>query len=144
MEREDSETRGADVARGCPTGAVRGARGMVVSPGPRASGAARTFLLRAGAVLAVGLALLGPAAAQGQRLRVDGRVQWVSSQKMMVIPDTGGLPVPVDLTRVPLGDYATLGPGSWVAVEGVVSSDGRRLIATSISGGSSGWGSQSP
>jgi len=94
-------------------------------------------------VAVVALALAGPAAAQ-RWVRVEGRVQWLSSQTMMLIPDSGGPPFPVDLSRVALGDYATLGPGNHVVVDGYVSPDGRRLIATSISGGGSGWGSQSP
>ena len=89
------------------------------------------------------LALAGPASAQ-RWVRVDGRVQWLSSQTMMLIPDNGGVPFPVDLSKVSLGDYATLSPGSYVRVEGYTTPDGRKLIATSISGGGSGWGSQSP
>ena len=94
-------------------------------------------------VAVVALALAGPASAQ-RWVRVDGRVQWLSSQTMMLIPDNGGVPFPVDLSKVALGDYATLGPGSYVRVTGYTSPDGRKLIATSITGGGSGWDSQTP
>ena len=94
-------------------------------------------------VAVVALALAGPASAQ-RWISIDGRVQWLSSQTMMLIPDNGGPPFPVDLSKVSLGDYATLGPGSYVRVTGYTSPDGRKLIATSIAGGGSGWDSQSP
>ena len=92
--------------------------------------------------LAVALALattspgaVAPAIAQGQTVRIVGRVQWIAAEKMMVIPDNGGLPVEVDITQVGQDQYETLTEGSPVVVVGVVSSDGRKLIASSIRSG---------
>ena len=93
---------------------------------------------RAAVAVAVWTILLGalaPAMAQGQTVRVVGRVQWIAAEKMMVIPDNGGLPVEVDITQVGQDQYETLTEGSPVVVVGVVSEDGRRVIATSISSG---------
>lgn len=93
--------------------------------------------------LGVAAALLGPAgAARGQWMRLEGRVQWIAGEKMMLLP-YGGLPVNVDLGQVPLSQYATLTQGSAIVVIGVVSSDGRRLIATGIGPGG-GWSGESP
>jgi len=73
-----------------------------------------------------------PATAQGEPVQLVGRVQWFSGDKMMLIPDNGGLPIQVDITQVPLDNYRTLTEGDWVVVSGVVSPDGRTVIATSI------------
>src|SRR5262245_33046641 len=81
----------------------------------------------------IALQALLPAWAQGQPVRVVGRVQWFSSEKMMVIPDDGGLPIEVDIRQVGQDQYQTLTEGSPVVVVGVVSPDGRRVIASSIS-----------
>jgi hypothetical protein len=72
------------------------------------------------------------AAADPTPIRVDGRVQWIAGAKMLVIPDTGGLPVNVDLGQVPQEQYANLRQGAGVAVSGVVSTDGRRMMATAV------------
>ena len=71
------------------------------------------------------------AAAQEQVVRVDGLVQWIGGQQMVVQADTGPS-VGVDLTSVPQDEYAGLGVRDRVAVIGMVSPDGRRLIGTSI------------
>ncbi|PWU21297.1 MAG: hypothetical protein C5B48_11465 [Candidatus Rokuibacteriota bacterium] len=73
-----------------------------------------------------------PCLAQGREVRLDGRVQWIAGEKMMLIPRSGGVPVNIDLTQVPQERYAALVPGTLVVVDGLVSSDGRRMIATSI------------
>jgi hypothetical protein len=89
------------------------------------------------AFMAVALALspagsLAPvAAAQEQMVRVDGLVQWIGGQQMVVQADTGPS-VGVDLTSVPQDEYAGLGVRDRVAVIGMVSPDGRRVIGTSI------------
>jgi hypothetical protein len=76
--------------------------------------------------------LLAPAAAaEEQVVRVDGLVQWIGGQQMVVQADTGPS-VGVDLTSVPQDEYAGLGVRDRVAVIGMVSPDGRRLIGTSI------------
>ena len=95
--------------------------------------------------LFVSLVVMGavaPVTAQGQYVSVDGRVQWIAGNKMMLIPDSGALPIDIDITRVPLGDYRSLRQGDPVVVSGVVSSDGRRVLGTSVRS-LGGWG-QSP
>jgi primosomal replication protein N len=42
------------------------------------------------------------------------------------------VPVNVDLVQVPLEQYARLTQGSQVRVDGVISNDGRRVLATSV------------
>jgi cold shock CspA family protein len=76
--------------------------------------------------------VVAPGAAQDKVVRLQGRVQWIAGEKMMLIPDTGGLPIEIDIKQVPQDDYRTLAEGDPVAVSGVVSPDGRKLIATSI------------
>jgi hypothetical protein len=51
---------------------------------------------------------------------------------MLVIPQVGGVPVNVDLGQVPQEQYANLRQGTLVAVDGVFSTDGRRMIATAV------------
>jgi len=89
------------------------------------------------ALLALALALgsvggLTPAmAAQEQVVRVDGLVQWIGGQQMILQADTGPS-VGVDLTSVPQYEYAGLGVRDRVAVIGMVSPDGRKVIGTAI------------
>ena len=78
----------------------------------------------------VSLVLFGavaPGAAQDKVVRVQGRVQWIAGEKMMLIPDNGALPVEVDIKQVPQDDYRTLKEGDPVVASGVVSRDGRKL-----------------
>jgi hypothetical protein len=90
-------------------------------------------------IVALGLLLLAlltvmtPAAAQGQRLQVEGWVQWLSAQRLQLVLDNG-LSISIDLTRVPQDQYRGLSPGmrDRVSVIGVVSQDNRRLIASSV------------
>ena len=87
------------------------------------------------AAVVISLVLFGavaPGAAQDKVVRLQGRVQWIAGEKMMLIPDNGGLPIEIDIKQVPQDDYRTLTEGDPVAVSGVVSPDGRKLIATSI------------
>ena len=65
-------------------------------------------------------------------LRLDGRVQWIAGPKMLVLPRAGGQPVNIDLTRVPQDQYATLKDGNLVRIDGLRSTDGRRMIAASV------------
>jgi hypothetical protein len=58
-------------------------------------------------------------------------VQWIGGQQMVVQADTGPS-IGVDLTSVPQEEYAGLGVRDRVAVMGMVSPDGRRVIGTSI------------
>ena len=70
--------------------------------------------------------------AQRQDVRLLGRVQWIAAQRMMLLPQAGAIPVNVDLNHVPLAQYAAVVQGNQVAVDGVISNDGRRIIATSV------------
>jgi hypothetical protein len=70
--------------------------------------------------------------AQRQDVRLLGRVQWIAAQRMMLLPQAGAVPANVDLNQVPLEQYAALAQGNQVAVDGVISNDGRRIIATSV------------
>ena len=72
-----------------------------------------------------------PAAADEQVVRVDGLVQWIGGGQLIVQSDNG-VSVGVDLTSVPQDEYAGLGVRDRVAVIGMVSPDGRRVIGTSI------------
>ncbi|MGH7302792.1 MAG: hypothetical protein ACRELZ_05845 [Candidatus Rokuibacteriota bacterium] len=85
-------------------------------------------------IVALALGLVGsptPAAGQERIVRVDGLVQWIGGQQMVVQADTGPS-VGVDLASVPQDEYAGLGVRDRVAVIGMVSPDGRRVIGTSI------------
>ena len=90
-----------------------------------------------------------PAAGQSP-ISVDGTVMWISGQTLTLRSDAPSAPgyqiigqyaVPVpgpprtvtcDLHQLAQTDYAHMRAGERVSVIGVVSSDGRRLIATSI------------
>ena len=77
-------------------------------------------------------ALPAPGTAQGQYVRLQGRVQWIAADTMMCLPASGAMPVNVDLRQVPLNEYATLAQGNPIVVDGMISEDGRRLIARSV------------
>ncbi len=84
-------------------------------------------------VLAAGLAgALGRETDAQEPVRVEGRVQWVAGQAVQIQVDNGPS-VNVDLGPVPLAEYSALRPRERVVVAGVLSSDGRRVIASSIS-----------
>lgn len=78
------------------------------------------------------LGTFAAASPQGQAVTLQGRVQWIAGEKMMVIPDNGDRPVEVDLKKASLDDYRTLTEGDPIVVSGVVSEDGTKLIAQSI------------
>ena len=85
-------------------------------------------------VVALALGSVGAgsaAAADEQFVRVDGLVQWIGGGQMIVQSDNGAS-VGIDLTSVPQGEYAGLGVRDRVAVTGMVSPDGRRVIGTSV------------
>ena len=90
--------------------------------------------LHASSLLALLLILgaVAPVAAQDVVIRLDGRVQWIAGEKMMLIPDGGAPPVEIDIKQVPQDNYQALKEGDPVVVSGVVSRDGRKLIATSV------------
>jgi hypothetical protein len=86
--------------------------------------------------------LLSPARAQGRWVRLDGAVQWIAADKMLLITD-GGSGIAIDLTKVPLDQYMGLGPGDRVTVDGMVAPDNRKVFGTSITRARYG-GTQSP
>jgi hypothetical protein len=114
----------------------------------------RDWLALAVAVLAlwafVAVVLGSPAVAQ-EYMRFDGTVQWLSGLTLILALDAqiaapsyvivGQVLVPaqsprqtvnVDLRQLPQSEYAFMRSGERIAVIGVPSDDGRRLIATSI------------
>ncbi len=97
----------------------------------------RKSLLRKSLLLAVTISIvmgpwLTPAGAQTPRVGLRGRVQWIAAQTIMILSESGGLPVNVDLIPVPLEQYAALTEGTRVAGDGFVSYDGPRVIATAV------------
>ncbi|HEU4368434.1 MAG TPA: hypothetical protein VFV05_09435 [Methylomirabilota bacterium] len=86
----------------------------------------------AGLVLSVLLAgAFAPAGAQDRPVRLDGLVQWVGGQTLVVQLNSGAS-VSVDLTRVPQDQYAVLTPREQVVVIGVIPPGGRRVIGTAV------------
>lgn len=84
------------------------------------------------ALVTIGLLLALVCAAMAQELRsFHGRVLYVAGTSMGFAPDIGGS-FEVDLTNVDQTQYQFLKSGDAVTVVGVVSSDGQKLIATSI------------
>ena len=75
-------------------------------------------------------------------VELDGRVQWIAGQKLMLLLNGGG-GVDVDITRVPLDQYRMLTQGDPVAVVGTVSRDNRRVFASAVMRGNRS-GDQSP
>jgi hypothetical protein len=71
------------------------------------------------------------AVAQNDTVRIEGKVAWISANKMVVAP-RGQLPVPIDLSEVDLGQYRALLTGDRVVVTGRLSPEGDRVIATSV------------
>ena len=95
----------------------------------------RGFLITRSLPIAFAVLVLSqplPVDGQGQDVRLLGRVQWIAAQRMMLLPQAGAIPVNVDLNHVPLAQYAAVVQGNQVAVDGVISNDGRRIIATSV------------
>ena len=114
----------------------------------------RYWLALAVAVLALGAlvaVVLGSPAVAQEYMRFDGTVQWLSGQTLILALDAqiaapsyvivGQVLVPVqgprqtvnvDLRQLPQRDYAVMRSGERIAVIGVPSDDGRRLIAASI------------
>ena len=90
-----------------------------------------TFAVVLASMLSSAGALAPAAVAQEQVVRVDGLVQWIGGQQMVVQADRGPS-VGVDLTSVPQDEYAGLGVRDRVAVIGMVSPDGRKVIGTAI------------
>ena len=73
----------------------------------------------------------GQTIAPERPVRVEGRVQWIAGQTALLHLDAGPS-VSVDLAGVAQDEYAALKPRERVVVAGVMSADGRRVIASSI------------
>ena len=90
----------------------------------------------AGALVAVALSIalagaLAPAGAQGPLIRLDGRVQWIAGQTLMLVTDFGQS-IGIDLANVDLDQYRGLTQGDHVIVIGRLSEDYRKVYATSV------------
>ena len=79
------------------------------------------------------LLLLGlVCAAIAEEIRVfHGRVIWVQGTTMAFAPDSGGS-FDVDVSKVDQASYVFLKSGDAVTIAGVVTPDGNKVIATSI------------
>jgi len=77
------------------------------------------------------LALVCVAIAQEVRT-FTGRVIWVEANTMAFVPDGGGGAFDVDISKIDQTAYAFLKSGDRVTVVGVVTPDGQRVIASSI------------
>jgi hypothetical protein len=87
----------------------------------------RKGLVAAALAAVVMLGLVGSAYSQERYLRLEGRVQWIAGQTMILATDGMGSYVPqalwsvrVDLTEVPQDEYDTLTQGDFVIVTGVL------------------------
>ena len=88
------------------------------------------FLVGLGAAFIL-LGTLLPAGAQGGQVRLDGRVQWIAGQMAIVYLESGSV-VHVDLTKVRQDEYSGLKTRERIIVVGLISEDGNRVTATSI------------
>jgi hypothetical protein len=91
-----------------------------------------TVALATFAAWALLIATSTPVMSEPQHVRIDGRVQWISAEKMLLLPSAGIVPVNVDLRQVPQDQYAALTRGTRVVVDGAVSNDGRWLVASTV------------
>jgi hypothetical protein len=95
-----------------------------------------------GAALLLALAVAPPEAQE--LVRIVGMVQWVAGTKMQVMTETGAS-VAVDLAQADQSSYQALRGGEAVVVDGVLSADGRRVVAHEIWRDSGrGYWTQSP
>ena len=88
-----------------------------------------TIIAAAAFVAGLSLAFLGalaPAEAQKRNVQLEGRVQWIAGQKLLLLPDVGS-GIDIDISQVPLDEYRGLSQGDRVIVGGVVSSDNRKV-----------------
>jgi hypothetical protein len=87
------------------------------------------------------LGLAGSAYSQGRYLRLEGHVQWIAGETLILATNTDGMDsyipqalwsIRVDLKHVPQDEYAALAEGDLVTVTGVLSDDNSWLVGTSI------------
>ena len=99
----------------------------------------------AGLLGAVFLLTLAAGAPEAQELvRFFGSVQWIAGTRMQVMTDSGAS-VAVDLTQADQSSYQALRNGDLIVVDGVLSTDRRRIVARGLwrESGPGSW-SQSP
>jgi hypothetical protein len=73
-----------------------------------------------------------PAPAAARRyVQLDGRVQWIAGQKLMLLLNNGG-GINIDIAQVPFDQYWTLTQGDPVVVVGTVSRDNRSVFASAV------------
>lgn len=89
------------------------------------------------------VALVSSAHAQRGSIRLDGWIQWISGDRMMLALGPGQS-ISIELRDVPQDQYMGLRPRDRVMVVGVPSSDGRRVSANSVIFAEPGWADQSP
>jgi hypothetical protein len=70
-------------------------------------------------------------AQQDVPVRFQGRVVWVSGQRLVVIPD-GSIGINVDISQVPQDQHGFLREGDRVIVTGTVLNPRNRVVAGSI------------
>jgi hypothetical protein len=96
------------------------------------------------ALLVTGLVLAVPASEAQTPVRILGAVQWIAGARMQLMTDTGGS-IAIDLTEADQSSYQALRGGEAVIVDGVLSSDRRRVVAREIWRDSGrGYWTQSP
>ena len=92
----------------------------------------RKGLLAAALAAVVMLGVVGSAYSQERYLRLEGHVQWIAGQTMILATNTDGMDsyvpqalwsVRVDLRGVPQDEYDTLTQGDFVIVTGVLVDD---------------------
>ena len=72
-------------------------------------------------------------AASAQDVRTfTGRVIWIEANTMAFVPEGGGGAFDVDISKLDQTSYAFLKSGDRVTVVGVVTPDGNKLIASSL------------
>ncbi|HEV8141980.1 MAG TPA: hypothetical protein VGQ77_03930 [Methylomirabilota bacterium] len=95
-------------------------------------------LIGALALTFVLLPAVSGADAQEQSIVVEGRVQWISGQRLVVAPvgtviaPAGTSAINVDLSRVSQDEYSGLATGDAIQVAGTVTRARDRIVATSI------------
>jgi len=98
----------------------------------------------AAALLVTGLVLAVPASEAQTPVRILGAVQWIAGARMQLMTDTGGS-IAIDLTEADQSSYQALRGGEAVIVDGIISSDRRRVVAREIWRDSGrGYWTQSP
>ena len=98
------------------------------------------------ALLVTGLVLaLAVSASEAQTpVRILGVVQWIAGARMQLMTETGAS-IAIDLTEADQSSYQALRGGEAVIVDGVISSDRRRVVAQEIWRDSGrGYWTQSP